>query len=101
MNEINTYLAQEIREQKIAHVMHELWSGRVSKYWIKTVSTLRGHYLSSDWDDEAAAKLIRRNIREAISHLGGESIGSETIDIIEARLLARLKGMYRTGEDKR
>lgn len=57
-------LLSEIQAQKVAHITHELWSGRAGKHWIKTLRTLRSHYLNN-WDRGKARALIANNVRDA------------------------------------
>lgn len=65
----------EVLEQKAAHIIHELWSGEHRYYWIKTLRTLRIHWIAGRWDPSEARKLIARNVREAskaLSYSGEE-----------------------------
>lgn len=88
-------LSNEIAEQKAAHLVHECWSGRVQSKWIKTLRTLRGYWIGGNWDEQAARRLIRSNLRSARISLNDNEIYTPVIDLAEDTLLETVERMFR------
>lgn len=54
-----------VREQRAAMLVYHCWCGHLQEAFFKTLRTLRHHYFNGRWDKAEAAKLVRRNLREA------------------------------------
>lgn len=87
--------AEEMSEQKIAHIIHELWTGHARHNWRKTLKTLRQHYMTG-WDRQAATALVSNNIGDAIKTLeqSGEIIDYRVRSIATNRAVNEVIAMF-------